>query len=172
MPEERAAAVTMRGSPLTLIGPELGPGTQAPRVKLLNNALQEIELGGPGAVRMISVLPSLDTPVCDAQTKRFNEEAIKLSDSIEVITVSADLPFAQARWTRDNAANAVTFLSDHRALAFGDAFGTHVKELRLDSRALFVIDKQGVIVHAEYVKEIAEHPDYDAALSAARKAAA
>lgn len=172
MPAERANAVTMRGNPLTLLGPELKPGDDAPIVALLTGALQESKLGGPGKVRIVSVVPSLDTPVCDLQTKRFNDEAGKLGDAIEVVTVSADLPFAQARWCSANAAKGVTCLSDHRALAFGDAYGTHVKGLRLDARAIFVIDRRGKIVHAEYVKEIASHPDYEAALSAARKAAA
>jgi thiol peroxidase len=172
MPQERPAAVTMRGNPLTLIGPDLEVGSIAPDVKLLDSRLREVGVRADGKVRIVSVVPSLDTPVCDLQTKRFESEAAKLPDEIEVVTVSADLPFAQARWCNANAAKAILCLSDHRAMDFGNAYGTHVKELRLDARALFVIDRQGRIVHREYVKEIAEHPDYDAALDAARQAAA
>jgi thiol peroxidase len=171
MAQERAKAVTMRGNPLTLLGPELRVGDTAPDVKLLDKALREASIRGDGKVRIVSVVPSLDTPVCDLQTKRFNEEAGKLPE-IEIVTVSADLPFAQNRWCGAAGATKITVLSDHRNMAFGDAYGVHVKELRLDARAVFVIDKQGKIAHAQYVKEIAEHPDYDAALKAAKAAAA
>ena len=119
----------------------------------------------------VSVIPSLDTPVCDLQTKRFNEEAGKLGEGVVVYTISADLPFAANRWCGAVGAKNVQCLSDHRSMSFGDAYGTHVKELRLDARAVFVVDARDRIVHAEYVKEIAEHPNYDAALAAARKAA-
>jgi thiol peroxidase len=171
MAQERAKAVTMRGNPLTLLGPELRVGDTAPDVKLLDKALREASIRGDGKVRIVSVVPSLDTPVCDLQTKRFNEEAGKLPE-IEIVTVSADLPFAQNRWCGAAGATKITVLSDHRNMAFGDAYGVHVKELRLDARAVFVIDKQGKIAHAQYVKEIAEHPDYDTALKAAKAAAA
>ncbi len=172
MANERAGAVTMRGNPLTLVGAELASGNKAPEVTLLDNQLRDFDLGGPGKVRIVSVVPSLDTPVCDLQTKRFNEEAPTLGDDIELLTISADLPFAQARWCTSNSANAIQTLSDHRSMAFGEAYGTLVKELRLDARAIFVIDRDGNLAHVEYVTEIAEHPDYDAALSAAKKAAA
>ncbi|MEE2703872.1 MAG: thiol peroxidase [Myxococcota bacterium] len=171
MANERPGAVTMRGNPLTLVGPELGTGDTAPEVTLLDSALRDTTVGGAGKVRIVSVVPSLDTPVCDLQTKRFNEEAGSLGDDIEVLSVSADLPFAQARWCTANAASAITTLSDHRSMAFGEAFGTLVKELRLDARAIFVIDRAGKLAHVEYVGEIAEHPDYDAAVSAAKQAA-
>jgi thiol peroxidase len=171
MAQERAKAVTMRGNPLTLLGPELRVGDTAPDVKLLDKALREASIRAEGKVRIVSVVPSLDTPVCDLQTKRFNEEAGKLPE-VEIVTVSADLPFAQNRWCGAAGATKITVLSDHRNMAFGDAYGVHVKELRLDARAVFVIDKQGKIAHAQYVKEIAEHPDYDTALKAAKAAAA
>jgi thiol peroxidase len=171
MAQERAKAVTMRGNPLTLLGPELRVGDTAPDVRLLDKALRETSIRADGRVRIVSVVPSLDTPVCDLQTKRFNEEAGKLAD-VDVVTVSADLPFAQTRWCGAAGATKITVLSDHRNMAFGDAYGVHVKELRLDARAVFVIDKQGKLAHAQYVKEIAEHPDYDAALKAAKAAAA
>jgi thiol peroxidase len=171
MAQERAKAVTMRGNPLTLLGPELRVGDTAPDVKLLDKALREASIRADGKVRIVSVVPSLDTPVCDLQTRRFNEEAARLGD-VEVVTVSADLPFAQTRWCGAAGATKITVLSDHRTMAFGDAYGVHVKELRLDARAVFVIDRQGKIAHAQYVREIAEHPDYDAALKAAKAAAA
>jgi thiol peroxidase len=161
----------MRGNPITLVGPELRPGDQAPQVKLLDPRMQEVAIGPSDRVRIVSVVPSLDTPVCDIQTKRFNQEASKLADTVEILTISADLPFAQGRWAAATSSDAVSFLSDHRAMAFGDAYGTHIKELRLDARAIFVIDRSGRIVHAEYVKEVTEQPDYDAAISAAKKAA-
>jgi thiol peroxidase len=171
MTRERTGAVTMRGNPLTLLGPELRPGDPAPDVKLLDPKMQEVSIRPTSGIRLLNVVPSLDTPVCDIQTKRFNEEATKLGEGIEIVTVSADLPFAQTRWASANGADNVSYLSDHRELAFGDAYGTHVKELRLDARALFVIDAEGKVRHAQYVKEIAEQPDYDAALTAARQAA-
>lgn len=170
MGQERTGAVTMRGNPLTLIGPELRPGDTAPQVTLLDPRMQEVTIGPSAKVRIVSVVPSLDTPVCDIQTKRFNEEGSKVADTVEILTVSADLPFAQARWASATISDAISFLSDHRAMAFGDAYGTHIKELRLDARAIFVIDRSGRIVHAEYVKEITEQPDYDAAISAAKEA--
>jgi thiol peroxidase len=171
MPEERTGAVTMRGSPLTLVGPELRDGDAAPEARLLTTALQEVGVRPEGKVRIVSVVPSLDTPVCDLQTKRFNEEADKLPADVEIVSVSADLPFAAARWSQANGADRLEYLSDHRDMAFGEAYGVRVKELRLDARAVFVIDKQGRLAHAQYVKEIAEPPDYEAALEAARRAA-
>jgi thiol peroxidase len=168
---ERKSGVTMRGNPVTLLGPELKPGDRAPVVRLVDPRLQEVTLEPSDKVRIISVVPSLDTPVCDIQSKRFNEEASQLGNRIEILTVSADLPFAQARWGAASNAAAISLLSDHREMAFGDAYGTHVKGLRLDTRAIFVVGRDGRIVHAEYVKEITEQPDYDTALSAAKKAA-
>ncbi|MCX7938974.1 MAG: thiol peroxidase, partial [Thermoflexales bacterium] len=112
---------------------------------------------------------SLDAGICDAQTRRFDEEAAKLGDQVKVITVSADLPWAQRRWLNEREAKNVVVLSDHESMAFGDAVGTHVKEMRIEQRAVFVVDKDDTIVYAEYVPEIAQHPDYDAALEAVRK---
>ena len=122
-------------------------------------------------VRIFSVVPSLDTPVCDAQTKRFNEEAAKLPD-VDIITVSMDLPFAQKRWCGRFQVDKVKMLSDHKDASFGSSYGTLIKELRIESRAIFVIDRDNKVRHAEYVKEVADHPNYEAALSAARNAAA
>ncbi|MCS7024280.1 MAG: thiol peroxidase [Bryobacteraceae bacterium] len=167
---ERPGATTLRGNPLTLIGPELKPGDTAPDFEAVDNALQTVTLANTGqAVRIFSVVPSLDTPVCDAQTKRFNEEAAKL-EGVDIYTISMDLPFAQKRWCGAFGVDRVKMLSDHRTGSFASAYGTLIKELRITSRAIFVIDKNNKIVHAEYVKEVADHPNYEAALAAAKAA--
>jgi thiol peroxidase len=161
----------MRGNPLTLIGPELKPGDKAPDFKLVDNGLKNVTLADTGHnVRIISVVPSLDTPVCDAQTKRFNEEAAKLP-GVDILTVSMDLPFAQKRWCGAFGVDKVKMLSDHRDGSFGSNYGTLIKDLRIESRAIFVLDKNDTIRHAEYVKEVADFPNYEAALAAARAAA-
>ena len=168
---ERAGATTLKGNPLTLVGPELKPGDSAPDFALVDNGLKPVSLKDTGnQVRIISVVPSLDTPVCDAQTKRFNEEAAKLPD-LSIITVSMDLPFAQKRWCNDFQVDKVKMLSDHKDGSFGANYGTLIKELRIESRAIFVVDHDNKVVHAEYVKEVADHPNYEAALTAAKSAA-
>lgn len=162
----------MRGNPLTLVGPELKTGDAAPDFNLVDGSLKPVTLKDTGNhVRIISVIPSLDTPVCDAQTKRFNEEASKLQD-VDIITVSMDLPFAQKRWCGAFGVDKVKMLSDHKEASFGSNYGTLIKDLRIESRAIFVIDGQNKIRHAEYVKEVADFPNYEAALSAARSAGA
>ncbi len=169
---ERPGATTMRGNPLTLIGPELKPGDTAPDFTLVDNGLKTVTLKDTGNhVRIISVVPSLDTPVCDAQTKRFNEEAAKLPD-VDIITVSMDLPFAQKRWCGAFGVDKVKMLSDHRDGSFGAAYGTLIKDMRIESRAIFVLDQKNKIRHVEYVKEVADFPNYEAALAAAKSAAA
>jgi thioredoxin-dependent peroxiredoxin len=169
---ERAGATTLRGNPYTLIGPELKPGDAAPDFHTVDNSLKPVSLKDTGnQVRIISVIPSLDTPVCDAQTKRFNEEAAKLSN-VSIITVSMDLPFAQKRWCGAFGVDNVKMLSDHVDGSFGSSYGTLIKELRIESRAIFVLDPENKIRHAEYVKEVADHPNYEAALTAARNAGA
>ena len=168
---ERLGATTMRGNPLTLIGPELKAGDSAPDFKLVDNGMKNVTLADTGNnVRIISVVPSLDTPVCDAQTKRFNEEAAKLP-GVDILTVSMDLPFAQKRWCGAFGVDKVKMLSDHRDGSFGSNYGTLIKDLRIESRAIFVLDQQNKIRHAEYVKEVADFPNYETALSAARAAA-
>jgi thiol peroxidase len=158
----------MRGKPLKLLGPELKAGEKAPDFAAVTDSLQDVNLEKTGhAVRIFSVIPSLDTPVCDAQTKRFNEEAAKL-DGIEIYTISMDLPFAQKRWCGAFGVDKVKMLSDHRTGSFGEHYGTMIKELRIESRAIFVLDKDGTIKHVEYVKEVADHPNYEAALAAAK----
>ncbi|MFN3704891.1 MAG: thiol peroxidase [Thermoflexales bacterium] len=167
---ERTNELTFKGNPLTVIGPKLKPGDQFPDVSLISPELNEVRLSEMrGHVLLISVVPSLDTGICDAQTRRFNEEAEKLGDRVKVITVSADLPWAQRRWLNDAEAKHIIALSDHRNMAFGDAAGTHVKELRIEQRAIFVVDREGKVAYVEYVPEIAQHPDYDAALEAVRR---
>src|SRR5579872_1231683 len=169
-PVERQGATTLRGNPLTVLGPALKPGEKAPDFKAVDDSLKDVNLAGTGSgVRIFSVVPSLDTPVCDAQTKRFNEEAGKLPD-VKVYSFSMDLPFAQKRWCGAYGVDHVNMVSDHRDGSFSQAYGTLIKDLRIMSRAIFVIDKNNVIRHAEYVKEVADHPDYEAALSAARAA--
>jgi thiol peroxidase len=168
---ERPGATTMRGKPLTLIGPELKAGQKAPDFEAVGDGLQPANLGTTGqAVRIFSVVPSLDTPVCDAQTKRFNEEAAKLT-GVEIYSVSMDLPFAQKRWCGAYGVDKVKMLSDHRSGSFGEHYGTLIKDLRIESRAIFVVDKDNTIQHVEYVKEVAEHPNYEAALNIARSLA-
>ena len=162
---------TLRGNPLTVLGPALKPGEKAPDFNAVDDSLKTVDLAGTGNnIRIFSVVPSLDTPVCDAQTKRFNEEAGKLPD-VKMYSFSMDLPFAQKRWCGAYGVDHVKMVSDHRDGSFGQAYGTLIKDLRIMSRAIFVIDKNNVIRHVEYVKEVADHPDYEAALAAARAAA-
>src|SRR6266853_1203674 len=169
---ERRGATTLKGSPMTLIGPELKSGDTAPDFTLVDTGLKPVTLKDTGhQVRIISVVPSLDTPVCDAQTKRFNEEAAKLP-GVDILTVSMDLPFAQKRWCGAFGVDRIKMLSDHRTGSFGESYGTLIKDLRIESRAIFVLDKDNIIRHVEYVKEVADHPNYDAALAAAKAAGA
>ncbi len=173
MAEERKGAVTMRGNPLTLVGAEVKAGQKAPEFHSVDKAMQPIGLDKfKGKVKVISVIPSIDTPVCDAQTRRFNEEASKLGD-VQILTVSMDLPFAQARWCGAAGVDKITMVSDFKdPHDFGNKYGVLIKELGLLARAVFVVDKNDNVTHAEYVKEVASHPDYEATLAAAKKAAA
>ncbi len=167
---ERTGELTFKGSPLTVVGERLKPGDRFPAVRLTATDWSEVDLGAMrGTVRLISVVPSLDTGICDAQTKRFNQEAEQFGDRVKVITVSADLPWAQRRWVNDAEVKNIIVLSDHKDMAFGDAAGTHVKEMRIEQRAIFVVDKDDTVTYAEYVPEIAQHPDYDAAIEAVKK---
>jgi thiol peroxidase len=173
MAQERQGAVTMRGNPLTLVGPEIKPGQKAPEFSLVDNNLATVTSADfKGKVKIICAVPSLDTPVCDTETRRFNVEAAKLADSVRVLTISTDLPFAQKRWCGAAGVDKVVTLSDHRNVDFGEKYGVLVKDLRLLARAVFVVDKSDKVVHAEYVKDIVNQPDYEAALAAAQKAAA
>ncbi|WP_031499723.1 thiol peroxidase [Bryobacter aggregatus] len=157
---------TLHGNPLKLVGPELKVGDKAPNFELTGSDMKSVTLGDGGTVRIISVVPSLDTPVCDAQTKRFNDEIAKM-EGVEVYTVSMDLPFAQSRWCSNFGIDKVKMLSDHKNASFGTNYGTLIEPLRFESRAIFVIDKNNVIQHVEYVSEMSEHPAYEPALAAA-----
>src|ERR1035437_3733092 len=165
---ERAGATTLKGNPMTLLGPELKAGDAAPDFSLVDVGLKPVTLKDTGnRVRIISVVPSLDTQVCDAQTKHFNEAAANLP-GVDIITASMDLPFAQKRWCGAFAVDKVKMLSDHKDGSFGTNYGTLIKELRIESRAIFVLDAHNKIRHAEYVKEVADFPNYETALAAAR----
>ncbi|WP_409289782.1 thiol peroxidase [Peribacillus sp. SCS-37] len=164
------ASITFKGNPVTLLGNEVKAGDQAPDFTVLANDLSEVTLADTkGFVRLISVVPSIDTGVCDAQTRRFNEEAAGL-DNVKVLTISVDLPFAQKRWCGANGIENVQTLSDHRDLSFGEAYGAAIKELRLLARAVFVVDSSDKVTYVEYVSEATDHPDYEAAVSAAKSA--
>lgn len=163
---ERVGAFDFLG-PRTLVGPELKPGDTAPDFSLINNKLATVTMADyAGKPLLISVVPSLDTGVCNKQTLRFNAEAAALAGQASFITVSADLPFSQGRWCGSNGAEAIQTLSDHREMSFGASYGTYVKELRILSRAVFVVDASGTIRYAEYVPVAGHEPDYDAALTA------
>ena len=172
MAEERKGAVTMRGNPMTLVGPEIRVGQKAPNFNVVGKAMQPATLEQfKGKVKIITTIPSIDTPVCDAETRRFNEEASKLPGGIEILSVSMDLPFAQARWCGAAGVDKVTTLSDWRSANFGTNYGALIKELHLLARAVFVVDKNDNVTYVEYVKEVANQPNYEAALDAAKKAA-
>ncbi|KHD84656.1 thiol peroxidase [Heyndrickxia ginsengihumi] len=165
------ASVTFKGNPVTLLGSEVKAGDKAPNFTVLDNDLNEVTLNDTkGSVRIISVVPSIDTGVCDAQTRRFNEEAAKLGKDVKVLTISVDLPFAQKRWCAASGLEHVQVLSDHRDLSFGQAYGVVMKELRLLARSVFVIDSNDQVTYVEYVSEGTNHPDYEKALEAAKQA--
>lgn len=162
---DRKNAVTLRGNPLTLSGAELKVGDKAPDFSLLDGNLATVKLSDSrGKVRLISVVQSLDTGVCSAQTKTFNEKLASMADKVQAYTVSADLPFAQGRFCSENNITNMQVLSDHRDMAFGNQYGVMIKELRLDARAVFVIDQNDVIKHVQVVPEVTEEPDYARAL--------
>lgn len=167
MANERQA--TLKGNPITLVGPELKAGDQAPEFQL-NKSLTEVAglNDFAGKIKLISVVPSIDTGVCDAQTRRFNEEAGKLGDNVIVLTVSADLPFAQARWCGAAGVENVVMLSDYKGNTFGEAYGVLIKELQLDMRSIFVIDRDNTIRYVEVLGEMTEHPNYEKAIEAVK----
>jgi len=166
--QERTGVTTFKGNPLTLIGLEIKVGQKAPDFQVLAQDLSPVTLANSqGKIRLISVVPSLDTPVCDQQTRRFNQEAAKLAD-VAILTISMDLPFAQKRWCGAAGIDKVQVLSDHKDASFGTAYGTLIKELRLLARSVFVVDGSGTVRYVEYVPEVTSHPNYDAALAAAR----
>jgi thioredoxin-dependent peroxiredoxin len=161
---------TLRGNPFRLEGPELKAGDPAPDFEAVDASLQKINLAKTGTgVRIFSVVPSLDTPVCDAQTRRFEDEAGKMSD-VRIFTISMDLPFAQKRWCGNFGINKVEMISDHRSGSFGEHYGTLIPDLRIESRAIFVLDSDNKLRHVEYVGEVGDHPNYESALQAAKSA--
>lgn len=166
---ERENAVTSRGNPLTLVGDEVKTGDKAPDFTVLDNGFQPVGFSSfKGKVCIVSAVPSLDTSVCDTETRRFNQEAAGLGNDVEILTVSMDLPFAQKRWCGAAGVDRVKVFSDHRDASFGEAYGVLIKELRLLARAVFVVDRDGTVKYVELVKEVSQEPNYDAVLSAVR----
>lgn len=162
--------VTFNNDPVTLLGTEIKVGDEAPDFTVLATDLSERTLADyKGKIKLISVVPSIDTGVCSKQTKRFNDEADKL-DNVQILTISMDLPFAQTRWCSSEGVKNIETLSDHRAADFGEKYGVLIKELRLLARSIFVVDENDKVVYVEYVPEVTTHPDYDAALEAAKNA--
>lgn len=163
--------VTFKGNPISISGPELKVGDNAPEFKLTDNAMQDLTLAAfAGKTLILSVVPSLDTPVCSVQTKKFNESAAKLGDNIRILTVSLDLPFAQKRWCGAEGVTAVTTASDYKYRSFGESYGAYLPDLGLLARAVFIIGSDKKVKYVQYVTEVASEPDYEQALNAAKSA--
>ncbi|MHC4488142.1 MAG: thiol peroxidase [Planctomycetota bacterium] len=168
--QDKDAVVTMKGEPLTLTGKRVKVGDLAEDFEVIANDLSAVKFSSfRGKVCLISSVPSLDTGVCDIQTRKFNEQAKALADDVVVLTISMDLPFAQGRWCGAAEVENVQTLSDHRKAQFGNAFGVLIKELRLLARAVFVVNKDSIITYIEIVNELTNEPDYEAALKAAKE---
>jgi thiol peroxidase len=168
--KERAGIVTMRGNPLTLIGNELKVGEMAPEFTALDNNLSPVQFSSfRGKICILSSVPSLDTPVCDMETRKFNEEASRLGPDVMILTISMDLPFAQKRWCAASGVDKVQTLSDHRDASFGTSYGVLIKESRLLARAVFLVDRKGTLQYIQIVKEMTSEPDYEAILNALKK---
>lgn len=169
MATERTGVTTFKGEPMTLVGPDINVGDRAPDFKLVANDFTEVSLrDSAGKVRIISVVHSLDTSVCDQQTRRFNEEAGRLGAGVKVLTVSMDLPYAQKRWCGSAGVQNVQTLSDYKDHSFGTAYGVRIKERGLLARSVFVVGKDDRVAYREIVKEVTEHPNYERAIAAAR----
>jgi thiol peroxidase len=167
---ERSGVITFKGNPFTLLGPELKVGDKAPDFAVVDNGLAPVTLASSaGKVRIISAVPSLDTPVCDSETRRFNQEAAGLPGDVVVLTVSLDLPFAQKRWCGAAEIDKVITLSDYRERSFGSNYGVLIKELLLLTRAIFVVDAQDVIRYIQIVPEVTSEPDYTAVITAVKE---
>jgi len=163
----RTGIITSRGNPLTLLGKEVKVGDKAPDFQVLDNNLSSKQLSSfKDKVLVISSVPSLDTQVCDTETRRFNQEASKLGPEVMILTISMDLPFAQKRWCGAAGVDKVITLSDHRDASFGMAYGVLIKESRLLARAIFVVDKKGIIRYIQIVKDTSNEPDYDDVIKA------
>lgn len=167
---ERTGIITMKGKSVTIIGPDIRVGDKAPDFTVLDGTLGEVRLGDfAGKTKIISVTPSLDTPVCDLQLRRFNREAASLPHDVAVLNVSMDLPFAITRFCTTAEIDRVKALSDHRDASFGTAYGVLIKEVRLLARSIFIVDKDNIIRYKEIVPEQSNHPDYERALQALRE---
>ena len=167
---ERTGLVTMHGNPLTLIGPDIRVGDRAPDFTVIDSDLNEVKLHDfADKIKVISVTPSLDTPVCDLQARRFNHEAASLPLDVAVLNVSMDLPFAISRFCTVAEIDKVKGLSDHRDASFGAAYGVLIKELRILARSIFILDKDNIVIYKQLVPEETNHPDYDEALGALAK---
>lgn len=170
MAQERQGVHTFKGEPRTLVGPELKVGDKAPAFKLSSGLVDsKSSTEFAGKIRLLNVVPSLYTGICDAQTRRFNEEAAKLDDKVTIITISADLPMSQAQYCEGAGIDKLVVLSDHYDVNFGTSYGVLIKEMRLLARSIFIIDEHDTIQYAAINKEFAEHPDYDSALAALKK---
>jgi thiol peroxidase len=169
MSEERKGIITFKGNPMTLCGPGLQTGAAAPDFQVVDNALQPVTRDtAAGKVQLITVVPSIDTPVCDTMARRFNQDAAQLPATVEIYTISLDLPFAQKRWCGAAGIERVKMLSDYQQRSFGLNYGVLIKELKLLARAVFVIDTKGKLAYQEIVKEVTAEPDYAAALAAVK----
>ena len=170
----RSGAVTFKGNPMTLAGDPVAVGSPAPDCKLHafeNGALVAVTPADwRGKPTFVSVVPSLDTPVCQKQTKKFNDELAALGNSINAVTVSLDLPFAMNRFCGAESITNMRVGSDYQDRNFGNAWGTLIEELKIECRACFVLDSNGKVVHAEYVPEVTSEPDYEKALAALKSA--
>lgn len=167
---ERKNIVTLMGNPVTLVGAELKTGDKAPEFKVIDVDMKEKRLSEfDGLIKIISVTPSLDTPVCDMQARRFNQEVAKMPEDVVAINISVDLPFAISRFCTTAGIDKVKAYSDYRDTEFGTSYGVLMKEPRLLARAIFVIDKENIICYIEIVPEVSKHPDYEKALSAVNK---
>ena len=168
--KERTGMITMKGNPLTLMGDEVKVGEMAPDFVVLDNNLSPVKFSSfRGKTCILSSVPSLDTPVCDMETRKFNEEAGRLGPDVAILTVSMDLPFAQKRWCAAAGVDKVQTLSDHRDASFGTSYGVLIKELRLLARAVFLVDRKGILQYIQLVKEVTKEPDYEAVLNALKK---
>jgi len=169
MSQEKTGVITFKGNPMTLLGPDIQVGQKAPDFRVVDNGLQPVTLAdSKGKVRLITVVPSIDTPVCDTMTRRFNQEAAKLPEAVVCCTISLDLPFAQKRWCGNAGIEKVATLSDYQDRSFGLNYGLLIKELKLLSRAVYVIDADDKIAYREIVSEVTAEPDYDKALKAVK----
>jgi thiol peroxidase len=167
--QERSGVITFKGNPMTLIGPELKIGAAAPDFRVVDTTLTPRGLSDyPGAIKIISAVPSLDTPVCDTETRRFNSEAAALPANVVVLTVSLDLPFAQKRWCGAAGIDKVVTLSDYQDRSFGLAYGVLIKELKLLTRAVFIVDADNLLRYVQIVPEVTSEPDYQSVLTAVK----